>query len=69
MADIPADMQAELENFDAEAQGIIAAFVGPLNSQLPLPIIYHYTNFKGILQSGALWVTDAFLRFHSNRLS
>src|ERR1700674_726974 len=60
---IPPDMQAELERFDSEAEAIIAAFVGPMDSIAPPPIIYHYTNdvgLKGILESGTTWLTDMF---------
>ena len=60
---IPSDMQAELDRFDREAEAIIAAFVGPMDSMAPPAVIYHYTNdvgLKGILESGTAWLTDIF---------
>jgi Protein of unknown function (DUF2971) len=60
---MPPDMRAELDRFDSEAEAIIAAFVGPMDSLAPPPVIYHYTNdagLKGILESGTTWLTDMF---------
>lgn len=60
---IPTDMRTALDDFDRLAENIIACFVGPLDSQAPPPLIYHYTNdvgLKGILDSGKLWFTDIF---------
>jgi hypothetical protein len=56
-------MRAELDRFDSEAEAIVAAFVVPMNSMPPPPVIYHYTNdvgLKGILESGTAWLTDMF---------
>jgi len=60
---VPADMVAALEAFDQNAEKIIASFVGPLDSEPPPPIIYHYTNdvgLRGILETGKIWLTDIF---------
>jgi hypothetical protein len=60
---LPADIRTAIEQFDQEAEKIIAAFVGPMDAQPPPPTVYHYTNdvgLKGILESGTLWLTDMF---------
>jgi hypothetical protein len=56
-------MRSALDGFDRVAEQIIASFIGPLDSQPPPPLIYHYTNdvgLKGILDSGKIWFTDIF---------
>lgn len=60
---LPPDMQAALDQFDNAAENIIAGFVGPLDTQKPPSLIYHYTGdlgLRGILESGKLWLTDIF---------
>jgi hypothetical protein len=56
-------MRTALDGFDRPAGQVIAAFVMPLDSQSPPPLIYHYTNdvgLTGILDSGKIWFTDIF---------
>jgi hypothetical protein len=59
--ELPQEMQAEIDRFDQEAERIVVAFVGPMNSEPPPQALFHYTNdagLKGILESGALWLSD-----------
>lgn len=60
---IPADLRDMLARFGKEADGIVQAFATSLESYRPRPIVYHYTDdrgLKGILESGCLWLTDIF---------
>jgi hypothetical protein len=57
------DMQEALLRFKEDAGKILDSSLGHLASQEPPPIIYHYTDDKGlrgILESGCLWLTDVF---------
>jgi hypothetical protein len=56
-------MQDALGKFNVEAEQIVHAFLGTLDSLKPPPILYHYTNdvgLRGILETGQLWLTDIF---------
>jgi Protein of unknown function (DUF2971) len=57
------DVRDTLDNFDRAADAIVASIVADLESRPPPSIIYHYTNdvgFRGILESGKIWLTDIF---------
>jgi hypothetical protein len=60
---IPPDMRTALQKFDTAAEAVLGAFVLRIEGQ-PIPkFIYHYTNdagLRGILESGAIWITDIF---------
>lgn len=60
---IPQEMKDALTKFDATAEGIVKSFLDTVESQEPPTIIYHYTNdvgFRGILETGKLWLSDIF---------
>jgi hypothetical protein len=60
---IPADLRDKLANFSKDADHIVEAFATSLESYQPQPIVYHYTDdrgLRGILESGCLWLTDIF---------
>jgi hypothetical protein len=60
---VPQDMKDALGKFDSEAEQIVYGLLSSMESQEPPPIIYHYTDDRGltgILESGQLWLTDAF---------
>ncbi len=59
---LPLELQIELDNFGYEADQIIESFFVAVKREQP-QIIYHYTDdigLRGILESGQLWLTDAF---------
>jgi hypothetical protein len=60
---VPPDMQQVLLLFNEDAKRILDSSLGYLASQEPPPVIYHYTDDKGlrgILESGCFWLTDVF---------
>jgi hypothetical protein len=60
---LPAQLRAEIGEFDAAADETIRSIGRTLDAREPPPIIYHYTNdagLRGILESGKLWLTDIF---------
>ena len=60
---IPADLRTALNEFDQAASKLIEPVVQEVNAAPSPDIIYHYTNdvgFKGIVQTGKLWMTDIF---------
>lgn len=60
---IPQDMQDALDEFKKEAEKIVSSFLNDIDSQSPPEVIYHYTNdggLKGILETGKIWLSDAF---------
>jgi hypothetical protein len=59
----PPDLRDAIGAFDTEAKQIVAAFLTRLESRQTPPILYHYTDDKGlrgILESGRVWLTDIF---------
>jgi hypothetical protein len=59
----PHDMREAIGAFDIEAKQIVARFLARLESRQTPPIVYHYTDDKGlrgILESGCVWLTDIF---------
>ncbi len=60
---LPADLKAALGDFTSDVEGgPFQDYLATLEAQAPPPI-FHYTRdggLKGILESGALWLTDAF---------
>jgi Protein of unknown function (DUF2971) len=60
---LPANLRAEIGEFDADADEIIRSIGRALDARELPPIIYHYTNdagLRGILETGKLWLTDIF---------
>lgn len=60
---VPQDMKDALGRFNSEAEQIVHGLLSSMESQEPPPIIYHYTDdrgLNGILEKGQLWLTDAF---------
>ena len=58
--DLPSDLRQAFGAFDKAADRIIRKFAKPSNAAPP-DSLYHYTTdigLKGILESGALWVSD-----------
>jgi hypothetical protein len=59
---VPPEMREVLLRFNKDAKRILDSSLGYLGSQEPPPIIYHYTDDKGlrgILESGCFWLTDS----------
>ncbi len=59
----PQDLHGVLEQFGRDANQIVESFLSDIASREPPPIIYHYTNdswLKGILETGKIWLSDAF---------
>jgi Protein of unknown function (DUF2971) len=62
-SEIPQAIHDALSKFDADADAIVRAFVGPLELQRVPALVYHYTNdagLRGILETGRLWLSDIF---------
>lgn len=62
-ANIPPEWESALAEFDRDAAAIVAPLTDELNAKPPPPIIYHYTDgrgLEGILRSGKFWLTDVF---------
>jgi Protein of unknown function (DUF2971) len=60
---LPADLQADIEAFSAEAGRLSEALCNDLNARSRPLLVYHYTNdegLHGILKSGAFRTTDIF---------
>ncbi|MCI0429124.1 MAG: DUF2971 domain-containing protein [Rhodospirillales bacterium] len=60
---IPGELQRLLEEHSEKTGAICDAFAGKLATEPVPPIIYHYTDdrgLKGILETGKLWFTDLF---------
>lgn len=61
--EIPSEMQLELDKFNDHCEAATRQFIQVLEAKPPPPMIYHYTDyagFRGILESGNLWLTDVF---------
>jgi hypothetical protein len=59
----PLNLQGVFDRFKHEANQIVKSLKSDVASQESPPIIYHYTNdsgLKGILESGKIWLSDAF---------
>ena len=60
---IPQDIVNAIEKFEEESTHIINKLDKLIYSKDLPPVIYHYTNdmgFRGILETGKLWLTDIF---------
>ena len=65
-------MQGALDKFRVDAEQILTPFFKNINSQLPPPVIYHYTNdagLKDILETGKIWLSDVFCLNDPSELS
>ena len=61
----PANMRVMIDECHRACEGIVDTFGQGLKSDPLRPFFYHYTNgagFRGILETGKLWLTDIFNR-------
>jgi len=60
---LPQELQTTLCSCDRAIRDVLAPFTSTIEAEPPPDTIYHYTDdngLKGILQHGALWLTDIF---------